>query len=467
MGLSREMKLDYIRALRNSLTLQFSVIRTHWVSFSLLLLGFIHALLLFYPGSLSVDSRDQLNQALANRYNDWHPPIMAWVWRQLLWIKAGPQPMLLLHLGMFWGGLYLIWSSLIKKNCWTFRLVPLIGFMPNVVAMVGVIWKDIGLGAAMLLINGIFLIKQSNKVRQSLILIALLLYATWVRHNSIGLTIFFFLSIPVYFHWFENSNARRMWALRVVMGIVLVVSSLVSRMVFEDAFLSVERTHVGTYNLLFDLASIEKEINEDLIPEAFKTSDYTKEKVYQCLYDRDPSQLIFNADPPFQVSFDISENRKLKLTWAKSIIKHFPQYLKYRWLQYKSLIRWGYVQCRANHYWMPEEFGGGISWMKSWRDFLDTKTTEWAETTPLFSGWFYLVLSALGLLLSVFLKSEYQFLARLCFISTLLYSATYFIGSVSCDFRYVWPTTLTSVLGVIFLVSRPPKPHKEAPKPLI
>lgn len=454
------MKLNYLRTLRLFFNEQSSTIRAHWVSFGLILLGFIHALFLFYPGSLSVDSYDQLNQAVTNSYNDWHPPVMAWVWRQLLWIKAGPQPMLLLHLGMFWGGLYLVWYSLVKQKCWTYSLVPLIGFMPPVIAMVGVIWKDIGLGAAVLLINGILLNKCSSKLRQGIFLVALLVYATWVRHNSIGLTFFFILSLPFYFSWGESLNPRQLWCLRVLTGMGLVAFILFSRWVFEEAFLSVQRSHVGIYNLLLDLANIENEAKADLIPNAFKTQNYTKEKVLQYLYDRDPSQLIFIVDSPFQVSFNDSENRKLKIVWAQSVMKYFSVYLKYRWLQYKSLIRVGFSQCRANHYLMPEEFGGGISWMKSWREFLETKTTDWAESTPLFSGWFYLVLAGLGLLLSVVMKSEYQLLARLCFLSTLFYSATYFVGSVSCDFRYVWPTTLTSTLGMILLVSRPPRSDK-------
>ncbi|NBY19037.1 hypothetical protein EBQ74_02025 [bacterium] len=68
------------------------VIRDYPFSFFLLVAGFLNALLTFYPGSMSPDSYDQLRQALTNHYNDWHPPVMAWFWRQLLWIKKGLSP---------------------------------------------------------------------------------------------------------------------------------------------------------------------------------------------------------------------------------------------------------------------------------------------------------------------------------------------------------------------------------------
>lgn len=452
--------------LQGWMTNHLKVIRNHPISFFLLILGIVHALLLFYPGSLSVDSRNQLNQAMIGRYDDWHPPVMAWLWRHLLWFKSGPQPMLWFHLLLFWGGLYLIWYSLAKKHLWTRSLVPLIGFMPPVISMVGVIWKDIGLGACSLLIVGIWISEFKNEKIRLLLLWPLLIYSSWVRHNALGLTGPFIFSMPFQFTFSEkkrSSNKKtkkkkpeNSFMRKFFFATTLLVSVSALRLLFENVFLSTNHSYAGSYLQLFDLASIEDTTGASLIPESYKTQFYSKKIISRYLYDRDPSQLIFIRDAQFYIRPNSGENSELQHIWLKSVIQYLPSYLTYRWFQYKSLIGWGYGQCRANHFYMPEDYGGGIAWMKQWRDYLNEKTTYWAATTPVFSGWFYLALAGIGLFASFFLKSDYQVIARLCFLSTLLYSATYFVGSVSCDFRYVWPTTLTSVLGWILLLSQLP-----------
>ena len=44
------------------------------------LLGLAVNLLVMYPGMMMWDSLDQLLQARDGSLNDWHPPIMSYVW---------------------------------------------------------------------------------------------------------------------------------------------------------------------------------------------------------------------------------------------------------------------------------------------------------------------------------------------------------------------------------------------------
>ena len=52
----------------------------------------------FRWGVITPDSAVQYGQALSGRYDDWHPPVTAFLWRQLLHLAPGGAPFLLLDL---------------------------------------------------------------------------------------------------------------------------------------------------------------------------------------------------------------------------------------------------------------------------------------------------------------------------------------------------------------------------------
>src|SRR4051794_3012093 len=73
-----------------------------------LILGLVVTCVVFYPGYMTDDSITQLRQAREGYYGDWHPPIMAWIWRILDRIIPGPFGMVLFHNLLFWTGLSFI-----------------------------------------------------------------------------------------------------------------------------------------------------------------------------------------------------------------------------------------------------------------------------------------------------------------------------------------------------------------------
>jgi len=431
----------------------FKVIIKNPISFSFLVIGFLNALLTFYPGSMSVDSYNQFYQAVSGVYDDWHPPVMAWLWRHLLWIKEGPQPMLLLHLGLFWGGLYLIWRMLAEKKSWCRILVPMIGFMPPVIGMVGVIWKDIGLGSTILMTIGLWNSLQDHFKLRAFLVSLLLIYASWVRHNSIALTAPFIMAIPWFPDFPSDIKSRKSPRYRLGLGVVLVLTVVVANKIFDYRILEAHRTFPITGLILNDISKIEEETQQEILPEIFKTKNYSKDKVHLAVNDRNTWRMIYPGDAPVRIPPGEKENSELKQLWLSNIFLHFTPYMKYRWFHFQSLMRMGYGQCYANHFYMPEKFGGGLSYMKSWRNYLDEKTTQWAADTPLFSGWFYMVFALIGLGLSFWSGNKNNLLAQLCFVSVLSYPISYFLSSVSCDLRYVWPVTFITAIGWVLLLA--------------
>src|SRR5216684_4025026 len=88
-------------------------------------LGVVFTVASFFPGYMSPDSVWQLQQGRAMRFNDWHPPVMSFLWGVIDRVVPGPAGMLVLHNVMFWAGLSLFvyhlgferaWAALISRS---------------------------------------------------------------------------------------------------------------------------------------------------------------------------------------------------------------------------------------------------------------------------------------------------------------------------------------------------------------
>ena len=112
----------------------------------------------FHWGAILPDAVEQYRQALSGRYEDWHPPIMAWIWRQLLPIAPGAGPMLVLDCALYWAGFGLIADGLRRAGGRTAPWAVLaIGLLPIPFGQMGSVLKDSLLTALALLASGILL----------------------------------------------------------------------------------------------------------------------------------------------------------------------------------------------------------------------------------------------------------------------------------------------------------------------
>jgi hypothetical protein len=55
----------------------------------------------YWPGLMTWDPVRQYGEALSGQIDDWHPPAMQWLWRQLLAVHSGPAPMLIMQLALY------------------------------------------------------------------------------------------------------------------------------------------------------------------------------------------------------------------------------------------------------------------------------------------------------------------------------------------------------------------------------
>jgi hypothetical protein len=433
----------------------FATLKQYPVSFLILILGAINAILTFYPGSMSVDSWQQFQQAVSGSYDDVHPPIMAWVWRYLLWIKKGPEPMLFLHVGMFWSGLFLIWYQLIKQKCHSYLLIPFLGFMPTVLGMIGVIWKDISLGSSLVLVVGLLGHQSKRTNIRKFLIVILLFYATAVRHNAVAMTLPFFLISCLVFKGQVYKGLTKEFFKSAFCGVKLLVGCLVVGFVLTRFILKTQKSDMYPSFVFFhDLSYIGEKLDLELVPESFRTSYYSKEQVGKALKDlRASDGFIYPREAPFKIIHDTQAIEKIKRVWMKNVIDHFPIYLQLRTQLFNSLNCIGFGQCRVSHFYMPNEFGGGIDKMAPWRSYLERKLSQIAAETLFYSGWFYLVIGIMGLVATYLIQGEWFVISFCLLLSSILYNLSFFITTVTCDFRYLWPATVLTTLGVVLILA--------------
>lgn len=157
-------------------------IRYHIGVALLAFLGFLFSWVAFYPGFMSPDSLVQYEIAKTLDFNDWHPPVMSWLWSILNVFFEGPQGLLFFHLALLWGGLY-SWYINCRESRFAWLFI-VIGFLPWVVNFEGVLWKDVGMAFSLLLAIGLLGGKKLTSTKISIAAV-LLIYAFLVRANAL------------------------------------------------------------------------------------------------------------------------------------------------------------------------------------------------------------------------------------------------------------------------------------------
>jgi hypothetical protein len=191
---------------------------------------------LLYPGFLSWDSVNQLMQARSGSYGDWHPPFMSVTWRYIDHILSGPFGMLSLQLDLFVSGLMLVLGGGRDRPA-PIPLLLTMGaclFFPPVVGILGSVWKDVLMEAALLLCFGLAGIigKEDRPARRWLLTAVLLLlcvYAAGLRYNAI------LAILPLIWLVFQEYLSRRHGLLKsLVIG--CIAASVLTAIIMIVAF---------------------------------------------------------------------------------------------------------------------------------------------------------------------------------------------------------------------------------------
>ncbi|HTJ41339.1 MAG TPA: hypothetical protein VL463_04560 [Kofleriaceae bacterium] len=168
---------------------------------TIVLVGWAFFLVYAYPGYMSTDSVDQLNQARAFHFTDWHPPLMAYEWALLELFITGPFGMLLVQSALFFFGVHLLLARVATPRTAAIAAV-IVCLFPPVATTMAVIWKDSQM-AGYLVMGAALIISPRRRIRG--LGYACLFVACGMRYNAaaaIAPLVFYALRLPM--RWWKR-----------------------------------------------------------------------------------------------------------------------------------------------------------------------------------------------------------------------------------------------------------------------
>ncbi|MFT3976383.1 MAG: hypothetical protein QM688_04610 [Sphingomonas bacterium] len=397
--------------------------------------------LAYWPGLVTWDSLRQYDQALSGDFDDWHPPAMEWVWRQLLPVAHSPAPMLVLQLGLYALG----FALLIAAAARTRRAVAIacIALLPLSVALMATIVKDSLMTGALLAAAGLCATADRRGIGwPRAAAFALLLFASTLRFNAI------FATLPLAL-WTLPAAWRRRPA-RMVAGCAAMCALLAAAMPLANHVAGAKPSGVELSLIIFDLGGITLHSGEDQFPPSGVADAVAVNR--HCYTPVKWDSYSWWVDAPCPIGFEQVRDAFARahiephLFWLRAILRHPLAYAEHRlahwnvetrFLAHDSVDR--PVQVSAP----PNDWGFAVTPNQVVRavDWLACRSGE----TPL--GWPCVWIAAMiGLLWA----GRVGFPARVMAWSALLYALGYAPLGVAAELRYYLWTMVAGAVALVF-----------------
>jgi hypothetical protein len=433
------------------------------------IVGLVLISLCFYPGYMSPDSVDQLRQARTHAFDDWHPPMMSLVWWVVERVIPGPFGMLILHNVLFWGGLALIVYFTPLPSFLAVAAILLIGLFPPVFALLGTIWKDVGMAASLLLGYALILYADRRSSRTALMLgVGSLFYATAVRHNAVAATLPIALwSGFVAYRLFGRLGHHVL--LSLCFGISTFIGVSLAAFQANHALTTIE-TYPFQQTLMHDLVAVSLKANTLYLPTYLVTDSLTASDL-ALIYRPDDVNSLWRSHPSIILS--PTSNRahisELVNTWRDVIPGHMSQYLQHRWDVLSGQLGIGRETVCLPYWDGISDNVYGLEFHRSvMNEVLMTSYLAPIKDSLLFRGWFYVAVNASLVCLCLVRRSHYGIGPMVLVGSGLCYAAAYFlIGNGGCGFRLNWWTVVSVLVAAIICAANELERHKNPPQPLI
>jgi hypothetical protein len=414
-------------------------------------LGIGITLWLFHPGWLSVDSAVQYQQALTGRYDDAHPPLLAWLWHHIDRFWPGPGSLFVLITAVWWIALAAFAFRL--QSGWRGALAALlIGLSPPVLLIAAHLWKDVALSASLLAASATILaFRRDGRTWLAVVALAWLAAAVCFRHNAWPAV----LPLVLWLVW-PRRPATSWGASRLVVALGLmaglaVVPGAVSRAVGaapRDAFSAV---------VLWDLGAVSIATGQMLIPPEVRAPDLVPADLVAGYVTWANPEMFAVAPIRLGVHgpYSAADRRAVLGAWLAMIRAHPREYLAHRARVSRHLLfgppaeaprELVYVPARI----LPPEANIVLPEVDRPRDRVVIAMAERLRTTPLFAGatWLALALAAAALALPRRHSETGRASLALAF-SALAYALPLALVTGSAEFRYLHWSVIAALLAML------------------
>ena len=312
---------------------------------------------LFDPGIMTNDSIQTLRQGRAWEFTDWHPPIMAMIWRLLDRVIEGPAGMLMAQCMLYAFGCARLCAAALPglMRRWPgWLVIASFSLFPPAMGLVGMIWKDVWMSGFLLLATSmLFSLAEEPPQRRAVLLATALaaccLLATAFRHNALAATAGL-LAGAAYFLWRHRTPWVRLGG-ACVAGVLTAL--LLAAVASGFNGMVAKRVHVTTPLLLHDIAGMVVFSGDPAQAGALALADNAglasdpARFVPRVLADYSPAAagpLLYssrNRDAAFAVNIYRADHDAdaVRKTWRKLLARYPVAYLKHRWLGFSCLLQ--------------------------------------------------------------------------------------------------------------------------------
>jgi hypothetical protein len=227
----------------------------------------------YWPGIMPWDAVRQYDQALSGAFDDWHPPAMEWLWRQLTAIHSGPAPMLVVQLALYWTGFALLagWAVRARRPRLALALAAC-ALLPVPLALMGAVLKDCQMAGALMMATGLLAVTRTPEEGRAadgelgqrwrgplkVAAILLLFAAATLRFNA----------FPACLPLLVALLPRRWRGTPVRLGVATLIGAvaLVAAMPVANRLLHADRSGVELSLVIFDLGGVTEHSGIDAFP---------------------------------------------------------------------------------------------------------------------------------------------------------------------------------------------------------
>lgn len=405
----------------------------------------------YWPGLMTWDSVRQYSEALSGDMDDWHPPVMQWIWRQAIAIHPGPAPMLLLQLALYWGGLTLLAAAALRRQRRPLALAILAcGLCPLGLALTGMVLKDSLMAGALLVATGAIAQRlERGGAAWAVVAAAMILFASTLRFNAFAACLP--LTVAVLPRSWRRGHSRLLLTSGIATLGLMVAMPLASRLI------GAKPSGVELSLVIFDLGGITEHSGVNVFPDYLEVRDPVS--VNHGCYRPDKWDSYSDwVDPECPLGYtawndnvDPAELNSYAF-WAGEILLHPIAYGEHRLTHFAVSTR--ILPLPDNIERPVPENGAPNSWgfyvtPNPVKRAIDALAMAMAHT-PI--GWpIFWMGAALGALIASWGLSSARLVAPLG-LSSLFYGSSYLVFGVAAELRYHLWTELAALLAITLVL---------------
>jgi len=430
---------------------------------AILALGWAVAIVYAFPGMMTMDSIQQLHEARDGFYTDGHPPAMAWIWRYVDKLIAGPFGMLVIQTVGFLAGVYLLLRRTLRSRAAAVA-ASLLFLFPPVLAPMAVVWKDC-LMAGMFVLGAAALLDERRKLK--VVGLAALTLATAVRYNAPAGTL---PLIAILFTWsppvatWKARIAR--YALATAAWVAVTLAALGAGRALTDQPMHFWHSSLALMDTVGTLANADGTISDAELRDLFAGTEILVDHDIHAALRRQYSPKDFDPlirgdghlwDVPISGTRPAPESQRdaiARVFWT-TVTTHIGAYLAHRSATMRHVLAlpggpaYSPVMMHRHQYKQyVADLGVGTAWtgLQSWMQ----RKAQWlATSTPLFRPWLYLVLAIALLPLCRGHRDAFALL-----MSGIGLEASLFILAPTPDYRYSHWLVVSTCIAIVMLVAR-------------